>query len=592
MALLLDRPNDVESKAPSNFSLKKLNLSTLLGIVVVVLIVVPVIYFLALAFFPRLSTPGAPIFSLTGFKYAFAGDALRGLLDSLGVSIASGAIATSIGLALAWITKRTNVRFKKLISASVWFLLLVPTYLTTAGWQRLLEPGGILVRLHIGSLALFHPFFGPLGVIVVLGFSGIPFAYLTIGATVENLGAELEDAARVHAASRMKSLLIIAPIFMPAILSAFAIVFAESMSDFGVAYSLAAGAHFPMATYSLYTAIDSIPLNFSGAAAISWILILSALVPLIIQRRLTKSKSYAIAGGRRRRASMVKLEGKAKVGVYAFLAAIFFLAILVPLVGILTSSLLSGFGGSISFSSLTISNYTRVFSSTLSGSPLWYSTLLSLMTATITVAVGGYLASVLVRRGSSWGVKALDFVLLGSVALPGIVLGAGYIFSYNQPIFDHLGFAIYGTSKLLLLGYVASAIPGASRLLVGPISQVQSNMAMASRVYGSNPSRAWRHAVLPFVARALLSAWLLTFAKTLFELPMSQLLYPPGLYPLSVAINRLVAGYDYGGGSAMSIVALLYALVIVGVASLIYRLVIPKGWKALLNLEASKNEGF
>ncbi len=88
-------------------------------------------------------------------------------------------------------------------------------------------------------------------------------------------------------------------------------------------------------------------------------------------------------------------------------------------------------------------------------------------------------------------------------------------------------------------------------------------------------------AVMPILSRALLSAWLLTFAKTLLELPLSQLLYAPGSLPLSVAINKLTAGYDYGGGAAMSVIALAAALIVIGVANGLYRLLAPRGWQRM-----------
>jgi iron(III) transport system permease protein len=54
-------------------------------------------------------------------------------------------------------------------------------------------------------------------------------------------------------------------------------------------------------------------------------------------------------------------------------------------------------------------------------------------------------------------------------------------------------------------------------------------------------------------------AWLLTFAKTLLELPLSQLLYAPNLPPISVSVNKLTAYYDFGEGTAMSVIALALA---------------------------------
>lgn len=73
--------------------------------------------------------------------------------------------------------------------------------------------------------------------------------------------------------------------------------------------------------------------------------------------------------------------------------------------------------------------------------------------------------------------------------------------------------------------------------------------------------------------------WLYCFAGTLLELPISQLLYPPGSYPLSVAIERRLAGYDFAGGTAMEVVAVLGALLVTGAVLALFRLLAPAGWR-------------
>ena len=64
-------------------------------------------------------------------------------------------------------------------------------------------------------------------------------------------------------------------------------------------------------------------------------------------------------------------------------------------------------------------------------------------------------------------------LLLTAVALPGIVFAAGYIFTYNLPFINNAGVHLYETTTLLILGYVATALPATSRVLVGTVSQVQ-----------------------------------------------------------------------------------------------------------------------
>ena len=92
----------------------------------------------------------------------------------------------------------------------------------------------------------------------------------------------------------------VVPILAPALWTALAIVFAESISDFGVAATLAYDAHFPVATFSLYNAVDNEPIQFGLAAAIGCTLVGLAAIALLAQRRAMRGRSYQVLSGRTR----------------------------------------------------------------------------------------------------------------------------------------------------------------------------------------------------------------------------------------------------------------------------------------------------
>jgi iron(III) transport system permease protein len=146
---------------------------------------------------------------------------------------------------------------------------------------------------------------------------------------------------------------------------------------------------------------------------------------------------------------------------------------------------------------------------------------------------------------------------------------------------NSLGIHLYETATLLVLAYLATALPSTSRLLFGPAGQIQDSLQQAGRVHGSGAVSSWRRTVLPVLARPLLAGWVLVFCATLLELPVSQLLYPPNNPPVSVGITKALANYDFGGGTAMEVIAILFALAVVGVAFLLFRLLAPEGWRRL-----------
>lgn len=165
------------------------------------------------------------------------------------------------------------------------------------------------------------------------------------------------------------------------------------------------------------------------------------------------------------------------------------------------------------------------------------------------------------------------------MALPSIVMAAGYILVYNLSVMHSAGLALYGTTTLLSIAYVAGALPNNARILIGPLAQLHETLLTSARTHGSGAADAWRRVGLPVLSRFIVWVWLYRFAGTLLELPISELLYPPSQFPLSVAIERRLSTYDFAGGTAMEVVAVLGALAVTAPVLGAYRLLAPRGWR-------------
>ncbi|HEY5221749.1 MAG TPA: ABC transporter permease subunit [Microbacteriaceae bacterium] len=556
----------------------RLNPFTLFWLVIVAILVLPIALFLAVAFSPKLLDQGTQWFTFSAFATALNGQLLVGFLNSLGIGIATALLSALIGFGLSWVVLRTDAPGRRIWTGVIFALLLTPSYLIALGWERLLEPNGVLQVLGYDAVTPRSIFYGPVGIVVVLTVKGIPFAYLAISNAMRGLGHEFEDAVRVHGGGALSAMRVVVALLGPAMWSALAIVFAESVSDFGVATTLANDSHFTVATYQLYNAVEAFPVNFPVASAISWMLLVLVVLALLAQGRALRGRSFRVLGGRSRAVIRHRLSLRAKVLCTVSLAALLIIALGVPAFGAVSASLINGLGSLAGTHQWDLSNYQRVILSPELSQPLIYSAQLAAITATVTVVVAAVCARLLASKGSTISGRILDFVLLAAVALPGIVFAAGYIFAYNLPVTNNLGIRLYGTTALLLLAYLATALPSTSRVLVGAMSQIQDSLAEASRVHGRGALRSWMSVVLPVTARPLLTAWLLTYTATLLELPVSQLLAPAGSQPISVGITSALGKYDFGGGTAMQVLAILSALVVVGVAYLLFRLLAPAGW--------------
>jgi len=557
-----------------------------LWVILGLLVIAPVCFFLLAAVSPHSLRVGPQWFTLASIEAACTGYTGRGLIDSLVVSTTVGILATLASTTLAWLAHRTNLFGGRCIGAMMWVLLLIPTWMMTIGWTNLIQPGELATAFGLNTIQLYHAFYGPGGIVLILTTAALPFCYFVISAGLRGLGSEYEDAARVHGASTRRMLVTVLPIIAPALLSAFAIAFAESISDFGVAFTLGANTHFPMATFSLFNAITTNPANFSVAAVIAAILILCTVPPILLQSRVTRGRSYAVLSARTRSVRRFSFAPVTRVVVSAVTFSVLVVVMVMPLI----ASVATSFTHTISFETRTgihwsLVSYRDIFHPPPSimplGSGLWISNQLGVYVATGTVVLAYVLARRLASTRGGTSQRIADVFLLGSVAVPGVVLGVGYILFYNQAFIANHVISLYQTMPLLVMGLIASATPGQSRLLMGPVSQIQSSMSESARVHGAGRWRAWRTANLPVLSRTLTWAWVLTFTKTISELAVAQMLLVPGHEPVSVIIETTLGTVFAPIGSAATVMVLAEMLGVIVVVLGLYRIVTPKGWRRI-----------
>ena len=549
----------------------------LFWLLLIAFILVPAASSLILVVSPRLFGQGAQWLTLHYLSQAFTGAAGVAIANSLWVSAAAAVLGVAIGFPVAWLAGRTTLPGRRLVAGSMWLVLLLPSWLPALGWERLVQPDGVMYRIGLDWPWVTHAILGPAGVVLLLGLRSVPFTFLAITAALGGLGQEFEDAARAHGAGRAATLRLIVPMLAPAIWSALAIGFAESISDFGVAATLAYSSNFPLATYQLYQAINNFPPSFPAASAMGALLVAAVAIPLALQARALRGRSYQMLSGRTRQAVRRRLSRAGTACSTGGIALFYAVALGVPGFGAVSGSLLGDLGGSFT---LTLANYRAVFRQAGQVGPLERSLAYAAITATIAVA-GGFIAAWLLAQRRARSARLLDFLLLSAIALPSVVFAAGYIFAYNLPVWSSIGISLYQTALLLIIAYTAASLPTSARVLSGTVSQLPPSLRDAARAHGAGSVAAWARGVLPVVSRPLVMAWLLAFAGVFLELPISQLLYQPSSPPASVAIQDNLGTYHFGVGLAQSVLAVAVALAVVGLALGCYRLAAPAGWRRI-----------
>ena len=500
-------------------------------------------------------------FSLEPLARVFNSSYVAGsVLHSLELGILVALTTTALGGAFAVLVQRCDIPLRTAISTVPWLVFLTPSYLKALAWVLLMSPGGYLAQFGLLPAWLGSSFFGLTGLVFVHTLGLFPLAAFIIGSALAGLGSELEDAARLSGATPLRIWLRInGPLLAPAIALSFIATFAEVLSDFGLASTIARMSNFGVLTYGIYAAASDYPVDFPAAGAQALVLLGLVLLVVVADRLLRRRADPRLISGRARPARLYNL------GTWRWLAmaaalAIAFLALALPLAAIAARALTQTLGHGLIWSNFTTVNVVAALSlNTAANDGLLRSLFYAGLTAVIASALA-LLLSAQLDRASPVLRTAVIGLSLGAVAIPGIVLGFGYILVWNRlPGFRDWPFPHYGDGSLLVMGYVAAALPYCLVVILSAIGQLAPSLTDAARLHGVGTIRRLLAITLPLVLLSVVTAFLLTFIRTVFELPISQMLIPQSGPPAPTLILKLFSHDRDGLASAIALVAMAAA---------------------------------
>ncbi len=545
-----------------------------------VLIVYPLASIVIQAVFPHLFAPQHPNAS---FDPAALGRVLTSptdyhmLVDSVALSLGAAIFSSIAGGALAVVLGRTDLPGRGIFAALAWVNLLAPSFLLAEGWTFLLQHGGLLSQFVPEPAWMTNVFSSPWGVGAILALKFYPFAFLTVSAALPWLGGEHEAVARTLGATPgVVWRRIFIPLLIPFLASAATIVFADVLSDFGVAVTVAESHNFPLLTYGIYSSLYDQPTDFAGAGALALLLGVAVAVALVGQLLILRKNRYATIHAGFRPPAPYRLRPKARIALLAAVIAFFAVAVGAPLGSMLLESFLKGSAYGLVYLKPTLANYAALAGPTaqVAVSALGYSLRLALVTATAALALGTLLAYFGTQGGGATG-QFLQGISLWTISVPGIILAAGYVFAWN-----HRGFELYGTVFALSLCYLAGGLPYVLRFQMGSLTQLDRRLVAAARVQGAGLGAVLTRVVTPLLAEGAVSLWLFVLAGTTFELPASEFLYPPGHPTLAVEVNHFFNTSSYGQGMALAILAAALLITVVLILRLVMRRRLPAAVRA------------
>ena len=200
---------------------------------------------------------------------------------TIGASLVSALIAVVLGVAVAWVLVRYDFPFKRYVDALVDLPFALPTAVAGLVYSALYVPTGWLGQ-YLVPLG-FHGAYSREAIVLVLLFIGLPFVVRTVQPIMQDLEAELEEAAACLGASRFQTFRrVILPSLYPAIITGFALAFARGLGEYGSVVFVSGNLPFKteIAPVLIVAALEEF--NYPQAAAIAVVLLLMSLSMLVL----------------------------------------------------------------------------------------------------------------------------------------------------------------------------------------------------------------------------------------------------------------------------------------------------------------------
>jgi len=157
---------------------------------------------------------------------------LAALQLSFGASLAAATVNAVFGTLIAWILVRYDFPGRRLLDALIDMPFALPTAVAGIALTALYAENG-WIGAPLAELGI-KVAFTPLGVFVALVFIGLPFVVRTVQPVLEDLGAEVEEAAACLGADRLQTIRrVILPTLFPALATGFALAFARAVGEYG-----------------------------------------------------------------------------------------------------------------------------------------------------------------------------------------------------------------------------------------------------------------------------------------------------------------------------------------------------------------------
>ncbi len=494
---------------------------------------------------------GAEGFSLVQFEKLLQTPMVaRATTNTLVIGVTTAVIATVIGTLVAYTLTLTDIPGKRWLRVLTILPLVSPPFAVSFAFILLFGRRGVITYdlLHITERNIY----GPHGIVLVQLISDTPLVILILSAVFASISRDLEEAAEDLGGRPFFILRTVTfPLVTPAILTAALLTFISSISDFGNPM-LIGGGHQMLATQAFIQMVEMFDLQLG--AALAMLLIIPALIAFLIQHWIVSRRSYITVTSGARTGYVRSLPGWLKGPLFGL--TLFLAGFTILMYGsIFVGAMVNNWG-------FDYTPTTRNLAGLLSAIPQLRNSLIVSVGSGLLGGVIGIILAWLVARQQFPGRRGLDFSATVMFAVPGTVIGIGYILAFNAAPYFWTG-----TFMIIIVAYAFRRLPVGLRTGVAAQQQIDPTLEEASLDLGASRFRTFTRITFPLLNRAFFAGVIYIFIRAMTDLSAAVFLNAGRTQLYTVRMFRVMITGTPSQAAAFAGLLIIIILIALGLLS-------------------------
>ena len=520
-------------------------------VVLIAFLTLFILYPLAILLVDSFVTDSGPSFEV--FTRIFQmGSFTTAITNTLAVGFLVSIVSALVGLLFAYVEVYVKLKTKfmsGLFQVVSMLPVVSPPFVLSLSIIMLFGKSGLITRYLLGMYD--NSVYGFWGIFVVQTLTFFPVCYMMLKGLLKNIDPSLEEAARDMGASRWKVFTSVTlPLVLPGLGNAFLVTFIESIADF--ANPMIIGGSYDTLATTIYLQITG-AYDKQGAAAMAVVLLCITLLMFVVQKYVLEAKSTATLSGKASRARMLITDASVRIPLTVICCALAIFVVVMYLC-VPFGALFKTWGYDFS---LTTKWFEQVFTKYHGFQAFRDSLLLSLVAAPITAILSMIISYLVVKR--NFRTKGfIEAVSMLAMAVPGTVLGVGYIRGFSGGIF-HTGVlqGIYGSAAILIIVFIVRSLPTGTRSGISALRQIDKSIEESAYDMGADSFTVFRTVTLPLIKDSFFSGLVTAFVRSITAISAIILLVTPQFFLITVQINEFAEKGNYGIACAFATILIV-----------------------------------